>query len=126
MLVVFSNTIGKLFQISLDLSLCSISTPESSQTDSDDFSPQMNRRRKTGYSQDAMPKFSISVEDGYSTPEKALFSENPEISSLTKLQSGSLPLVKHKSRSVVKSASASGLSLMIPSGKNLFKNPSFF
>ncbi|CAH1982621.1 unnamed protein product [Acanthoscelides obtectus] len=101
-------------KISLDLSLCSISTPESSQTDSDEVSPQISRRRKNGYSsQEIMPKFSISVEDEHSSSETGVSSENRELSPLGRLQTN-LPLVKHKSRSVVKSASASGLSLMIP------------
>nr|CAH7766304.1 unnamed protein product [Callosobruchus chinensis] len=101
-------------KISLDLSLCSVSTPESSQTDSDDVSPQISRKRKTGYSsQEIMPKFSISVEDDHSSSETGVSSENREFSPLGRLQTA-LPLVKHKSRSVVKSASASGLSLVIP------------
>ncbi|KAJ8917957.1 hypothetical protein NQ315_002652 [Exocentrus adspersus] len=103
-------------KISLDLSLCTISTPESSQTDSDEVSPQINRRRKTVHSRDILPKFSISVEDEHSSLEMGnSSSENRELSPLGRIQSTNLPAVKHKSRSVVKSASASGLSLMIPS-----------
>ncbi|XP_018565731.1 microtubule-associated serine/threonine-protein kinase 3 isoform X3 [Anoplophora glabripennis] len=103
-------------KISLDLSLCAISTPESSQTDSDDVSPQINRRRKAAHSRDILPKFSISVEDENSSLETGTSSsENREHSPLGRIQTTNLPAVKHKSRSVVKSASASGLSLMIPS-----------
>lgn len=40
-----------------------ISTPESSQTDSDDVSPQIQRKRKTISHKDMLPKFSISIED---------------------------------------------------------------
>lgn len=42
------------------------STPESSQTDSDDLSPQIQRKRRTGPQQRGpLPKFSISIEDDY-------------------------------------------------------------
>ncbi|KAL3290148.1 hypothetical protein HHI36_023512 [Cryptolaemus montrouzieri] len=93
----------------LDLSRA-LSTPDSSQTDSDDVSPQIQRKRKTTHTRDVLPKFSISMEDAYPDhhslkPEKSL--AFTRISSTP--NSG-----KHKSRSVVKSASASGLSLMIP------------
>lgn len=106
-------------KISLDLSLCNMSTPESSQTDSDDVSPQIYRRRKTGHGRDILPKFSISVEDEHSSIDTCTSSsENRELSPLGRVQhSPGIPQNKHKSRSVVKSASASGLSLMIPSGK---------
>ncbi|XP_050313246.1 microtubule-associated serine/threonine-protein kinase 3 [Anthonomus grandis grandis] len=103
-------------KISLDLSLCTITTPESSQTDSDDVSPQIPRRRRAGHGRDILPKFSISVEDeqnflggGNSS------SENRESSPLRRVPLPTSSPGKHKSRSVVKSASASGLSLMIPS-----------
>ncbi|XP_017770613.1 PREDICTED: microtubule-associated serine/threonine-protein kinase 3 isoform X2 [Nicrophorus vespilloides] len=78
-----------------------VSTPESSQTDSDDFSPQIHRRsRKNGHSREILPKFSISVEDEH------IFN----LSTVGVSPASS----RHKSRSVVKSASASGLSLVIP------------
>ncbi|XP_028136624.1 microtubule-associated serine/threonine-protein kinase 3 isoform X1 [Diabrotica virgifera virgifera] len=95
--------------VSLDLS-CTISTPESSQTDSDDVSPQINRRKKTAHSREFLPKFSISVEDDrccISSPG----AENKEFPSLSQIKAG---LIGHSSRSVVRSASTSGLSLMIP------------
>lgn len=38
------------------------STPESSQTESDDVSPQIHRKRRL-HSKEALPRFSISVED---------------------------------------------------------------
>lgn len=43
-----------------------VSTPESSQTDSDDVSPQIHRKRKTVHTRDILPKFSISVDDEHS------------------------------------------------------------
>ncbi|XP_063929484.1 microtubule-associated serine/threonine-protein kinase 3 isoform X6 [Zophobas morio] len=82
-------------KISLDFGK-TISTPESSQTDSDDVSPQIQRRLEDEHS---------SLETGTSS------SENRELSPLGRVQLTN----KHKSRSVVKSASTSGLSLMIPS-----------
>nr|CAI5869772.1 unnamed protein product [Callosobruchus analis] len=104
---------SKLAEIN-DLKPKNKSCTKSSQTDSDDVSPQISRKRKTGYSsQEIMPKFSISVEDEHSSSETGVSSENRELSPLGRLQTA-LPLVKHKSRSVVKSASASGLSLVIP------------
>lgn len=103
-------------KISLDLSLCAITTPESSQTDSDDVSPQIQRRRKVAHGRDILPKFSISVEDEASSLEAGTSSsETRELSPLGRVQLPTPQPSKHKSRSVVKSASASGLSLMIPS-----------
>lgn len=42
--------------------MLNISTPESSQTDSDDVSPQIQRKRKNTQ-RDMLPRFSISIED---------------------------------------------------------------
>lgn len=46
----------------------SFTTPDSSQTDSDDVSPQIQRKRRTTHShaRDILPRFSISIEDEYS------------------------------------------------------------
>lgn len=52
-------------QISLEFNR-TVSTPESSQTDSDDVSPQIHRKRRSGHSKDILPKFSISVDDEHS------------------------------------------------------------
>ncbi|XP_065165228.1 microtubule-associated serine/threonine-protein kinase 3 isoform X2 [Atheta coriaria] len=115
-----------------------VSTPESSQTDSDDVSPQITRRRKNVHTRDLLPKFSISIEDDtlmkHSNLEKEKEKEK-EMQNASAQNSNSISLnlklkdnqgekakekdkftpQKHKSRAVVKSASASGLSLMIPS-----------
>lgn len=40
-----------------------ISTPDSSQTDSDDVSPQIQRKRKNTHQRDILPRFSVSIED---------------------------------------------------------------
>lgn len=122
----YNYSVKSDFQISLDLSLCTITTPESSQTDSDDVSPQIHRRRKGAHGRDILPKFSISVEDEHSSLDAGnSSSENRELSPLRRVQIPNQP-VKHKSRSVVKSASASGLSLMIPSGMCSMFNYNFF
>lgn len=43
-----------------------VSTPDSSQTDSDDVSPQIQRKRKNTHQRDMLPRFSISIEDEFS------------------------------------------------------------
>ncbi|GJQ68805.1 hypothetical protein Trydic_g5065 [Trypoxylus dichotomus] len=96
-----------------------VSTPESSQTDSDDVSPQIQRRRKTGHARDMLPKFSISVEDEQSSLcfYRNIGESSENIRELCpKGPFCATPTSKTKSRAVVKSASASGLSLIIPSG----------
>lgn len=40
-----------------------VGTPDSSQTDSDDVSPQIQRKRKNTHQRDMLPRFSISIED---------------------------------------------------------------
>ncbi|XP_022226103.2 microtubule-associated serine/threonine-protein kinase 1 [Drosophila obscura] len=98
------------------------STPESSQTDSDDFSPQINRKRKGVCARDILPRFSISIEDetisaGSSSTENMILprEQSPlalqhQPKSMDGTSSGSMK--HHRSRSIVKSASALGLSLM--------------
>lgn len=103
-------------KLSLDVNK-SVSTPESSQTDSDDVSPQIQRRRKTA---EILPKFSISIEDDHHHEHLATLTSSIENLRADKSQSAHRNSTgdvssKHKSRSVVKSASATGLSLMIPS-----------
>ncbi|KAB0790374.1 hypothetical protein PPYR_15259 [Photinus pyralis] len=110
-------------KISLDLNK-TVSTPESSQTDSDDVSPQIQRKRKSGHARDILPRFSISVEDEHSSIETGTSSSenNRELSPVSRNQPPVAPPNKHRSRSVVKSASASGLSLMIPANDD-FQTP---
>ncbi|XP_055922627.1 microtubule-associated serine/threonine-protein kinase 4 isoform X2 [Eupeodes corollae] len=87
------------------------STPESSQTDSDDLSPQIYRKRKTIYGRDILPRFSISIEDEASGSS----SENTQDQSplACELRNADSFSNKHRSRSIVKSASALGLSFMV-------------
>ncbi|PSN47850.1 hypothetical protein C0J52_01244 [Blattella germanica] len=94
-------------------------TPESSQTESDDVSPQIQRKRRL-HSKDSLPRFSISIEDNRASldldhlQEIASMDDRPRRSTDSTNTRMSLPC-KHRSRAVIKSASASGLSLMIPS-----------
>ena len=102
----------------------SVSATESSQTDSDELSPQLLRRRKHLQGREPLPKFSISLEEAEAYAVRGMremslsgptslpclvntrLSVEPEIPS---------PLVKNdKSRPIVKSSSTSGLSLIIP------------
>ncbi|RZF48738.1 hypothetical protein LSTR_LSTR013822 [Laodelphax striatellus] len=118
-----------------------VSTPESSQTESDDVSPQVQRKRRL-HSRDGLPRFSISIDDEASARYSCNFSQ-PLFSSSTEIDQKSaksssnsngsdvssnflpgpkmaispiLPISKHRSRAVIKSFSASGLSLIIPPG----------
>lgn len=108
-------------------------TPESSQTESEEISPQLQRRRRLN-SKDILPRFSISMEDNRpslvaSAPD---YTELPPVDECStgkqeKMQLSqslfgriTVPNIpayvnkKSKSRPVIKSASASGLSLMVP------------
>lgn len=106
------------------------STPESSQTESEDVSPQVQRRRRLhSHSRDSLPRFSISGEEDLLSllfpslesgglRELSPVDEKPGASEHLFMPRVNIPpsspAVKHRSRPVIKSASASGLSLMIP------------
>ncbi|XP_043484875.1 microtubule-associated serine/threonine-protein kinase 3 isoform X4 [Leptopilina heterotoma] len=87
-----------------------LSTPESSQTESDDISPQIQRKRHI-HSRDKLPRLDLAAAHRASTEEKNN-SSTDSFESFTPLPL--LPSGKQKSRSVIKSASTSGLSLVIP------------
>lgn len=108
----------------------SVSATESSQTDSEECSPQLHRRRKHLQGREPLPKFSISLEEddkhhdpltlrglkdvSLSGPTSlpCLITPTPRVSVEPEIPS---PLVKgEKSKSIVKSSSISGLSLIIP------------
>lgn len=111
----------------------SVSATESSQTDSDDVSPQVHRRRRNHpNTKEPLPKFSISLEEAEAYSIRGmkdkrssnntgmgpvslpcLVSPNPRLSVEPEIPS---PLVQaDRSRSgLVKSSSTSGLSLIIP------------
>lgn len=108
-------------------SILPATTPESSQTESDDVSPQVQRKRRL-HSREALPRFSISMEeargicDSLPVPDQLV---NRELSPVDE-RVGSMNLIpkttnlnlsllgKGRARGVIKSASASGLSLVIP------------
>ncbi|KAK9497613.1 hypothetical protein O3M35_004306 [Rhynocoris fuscipes] len=118
-------------------------TPDSSQTESDDVSPQIQRKRRL-QTKESVPKFSISVEDDqmnqtHSTistsshdisPSTIKTNKEPQISyPQSAIASTSIrmpitmgppvfPINKHRSRAVIKSFSASGLSLIIPPARD--------
>ncbi|KAG8336406.1 Microtubule-associated serine/threonine-protein kinase 4 [Homalodisca vitripennis] len=116
------------------------STPDSSQTESDDVSPQVQRKRRL-HTREGLPRFSISTEDDQTSSD---FSQHaPEIgrdltpvvekAKPTNIESSSnfspaalrmpvspiFPISKHRSRAVIKSFSASGLSLIIPPAEEM-------
>ncbi|XP_034172889.2 microtubule-associated serine/threonine (MAST) protein kinase dop isoform X1 [Osmia lignaria lignaria] len=99
----------------------SLSTPDSSQTESEDISPQIQRKRHV-HSRDKLPRFSICVDDEHMldliAANRDTTEESKHNSSTDSFESFSampiIPSAKHKSRSVIKSASTSGLSLVIP------------
>ncbi|ETN63604.1 microtubule-associated serine/threonine kinase [Anopheles darlingi] len=93
-------------------SLKQLSTPESSQTDSDDVSPQIQRKRKIVHNR-ILPKFSISIEDDQSGHETSSSTPSHLITSSPSNSVHSLS--GSSSRHIVKSASALGLSLMTSS-----------
>ncbi|XP_077255309.1 microtubule-associated serine/threonine (MAST) protein kinase dop isoform X6 [Temnothorax americanus] len=107
-----------------------LSTPDSSQTESDDISPQIQRKRHT-HSRDKLPRFSISVDDEHildlAAANKDAVEESKHNSSTDSFESFSaisvLPSARQKSRSVIKSASTSGLSLVIPTSDFAYDAP---
>ncbi|XP_073999406.1 microtubule-associated serine/threonine (MAST) protein kinase dop isoform X1 [Rhodnius prolixus] len=115
-------------------------TPESSQTESDDVSPQIQRKRRL-QGKESVPRFSISVEDeqlGHTQSGASAACQDLSPVSVKSIKEivpqpcysqgavsspsirmpmaiGSVfPMSKHRSRAVIKSFSASGLSLIIP------------
>ncbi|XP_046826799.1 microtubule-associated serine/threonine-protein kinase 3 isoform X1 [Vespa crabro] len=100
-----------------------LSTPDSSQTESEDISPQIQRKRHT-HSRDKLPRFSIPIDDEHMldlTAANKEILEDKHNSSTDSFESYNavpiLPANKSKSRSVIKSASTSGLSLVIPTSE---------
>ncbi|CAK9805829.1 Microtubule-associated serine/threonine-protein kinase 2 [Anthophora quadrimaculata] len=99
----------------------SLSTPDSSQTESEDISPQIQRKRHV-HSRDKLPRFSICIDDEHMldliAANRDATEESKHNSSTDSFESFSaipiIPSAKQKSRSVIKSASTSGLSLVIP------------
>ncbi|XP_020292428.1 microtubule-associated serine/threonine-protein kinase 3 isoform X2 [Pseudomyrmex gracilis] len=95
-----------------------LSTPESSQTESEDISPQIQRKR---HSRDKLPRLDLAAAN------KDMMEESKHNSSTDSFESFSavsvLPSSRQKSRSVIKSASTSGLSLVIPTSDFAYDAP---
>ncbi|XP_028044723.1 microtubule-associated serine/threonine-protein kinase 3 isoform X2 [Monomorium pharaonis] len=124
------SAIGTIKSTQMERTSINLSTPDSSQTESEDISPQIQRKRHT-HSRDKLPRFSISVDDEYildfTATNKDATEESKHDSSTDSFESFSgipvLPSVRQKSRSVIKSASTSGLSLMIPTNDFSYDAP---
>ncbi|XP_053984683.1 microtubule-associated serine/threonine-protein kinase 3 isoform X2 [Hylaeus volcanicus] len=93
----------------------SLSTPDSSQTESEDISPQIQRKRHV-HSRDKLPRLDLVAANRDTTEESKHNSSTDSFESFT-----AMPVIlssaKQKSRSVIKSASTSGLSLVIPASE---------
>ncbi|KAL7287339.1 hypothetical protein TKK_0018462 [Trichogramma kaykai] len=95
---------------------CYHSTPESSQTESDDISPQIQRKRHI-HSRDKLPKLDLGASSKDLVEDKHNSSTDSYESTTATASSAAGPMPpsgKLKTRSVIKSASTSGLSLVIP------------
>ncbi|XP_076391550.1 microtubule-associated serine/threonine (MAST) protein kinase dop isoform X3 [Megachile rotundata] len=88
-----------------------LSTPDSSQTESEDISPQIQRKRHV-HSRDKLPRLDLIAANRDTTEESKHNSSTDSFESFSAMPI--VPSAKHKSRSVIKSASTSGLSLVIP------------
>ncbi|XP_024225718.1 microtubule-associated serine/threonine-protein kinase 3 isoform X3 [Bombus impatiens] len=89
----------------------SLSTPDSSQTESEDISPQIQRKRHV-HSRDKLPRLDLFAANRDTTEESKHNSSTDSFESFNAISI--IPSAKQKSRSVIKSASTSGLSLVIP------------
>lgn len=76
-----SNIISNSTEASCSLQFA---TPDSSQTESDDISPQIQRKRHT-HSRDKLPRFSISVDDSYMWVILFLLKRKKELASVKKM-----------------------------------------
>ncbi|XP_076279988.1 microtubule-associated serine/threonine (MAST) protein kinase dop isoform X2 [Lasioglossum baleicum] len=88
-----------------------LSTPDSSQTESEDISPQIQRKRHV-HSRDKLPRLDLVAASRDMTEDSKHNSSTDSFESFNAMPI--IPPVKQKSRSVIKSASTSGLSLVIP------------
>nr|XP_033341313.1 microtubule-associated serine/threonine-protein kinase 3 isoform X2 [Megalopta genalis] len=88
-----------------------LSTPDSSQTESEDISPQIQRKRHV-HSRDKLPRLDLVAASRDTMEDSKHNSSTDSFESFNAMSI--IPSVKQKSRSVIKSASTSGLSLVIP------------
>ncbi|XP_070159421.1 microtubule-associated serine/threonine-protein kinase 3 isoform X2 [Polyergus mexicanus] len=97
-----------------------LSTPDSSQTESEDISPQIQRKRHT-HSRDKLPRLDLAAANKDAIEESKHNSSTDSFESFTTIPI--LPPARQKSRSVIKSASTSGLSLVIPTSDFAYDAP---
>ncbi|XP_011637584.1 microtubule-associated serine/threonine-protein kinase 3 isoform X2 [Pogonomyrmex barbatus] len=97
-----------------------LSTPDSSQTESEDISPQIQRKRHT-HSRDKLPRLDLVVANKDAAEESKHNSSTDSFESFSAISV--LPSARQKSRSVIKSASTSGLSLVIPTSDFAYDAP---
>ncbi|XP_017889113.1 microtubule-associated serine/threonine-protein kinase 3 isoform X2 [Ceratina calcarata] len=90
-----------------------LSTPDSSQTESEDISPQIQRKRHV-HSRDKLPRLDLIAANRDSTEDNSSKHNSSTDSFESFCAMPIIPSAKQKSRSVIKSASTSGLSLVIP------------
>ncbi|CAL7946480.1 unnamed protein product [Xylocopa violacea] len=95
----------------IDGTSISLSTPDSSQTESEDISPQIQRKRHV-HSRNKLPRLDLIATNRDTTEESKHNSSTDSFESFNAMPI--IPSAKQKSRSVIKSASTSGLSLVIP------------
>lgn len=98
----------------------SLSTPDSSQTESEDISPQIQRKRHV-HSRDKLPRLDLFAANRDTTEESKHNSSTDSFESFNAISI--IPSAKQKSRSVIKSASTSGLSLVIPTSDFSYDAP---
>ncbi|XP_018043768.1 PREDICTED: microtubule-associated serine/threonine-protein kinase 3 isoform X2 [Atta colombica] len=96
-----------------------LSTPDSSQTESEDISPQIQRKRHT-HSRDKLPRLDLAAANK-DVEESKHDSSTDSFESFSAISM--LPSARQKSRSVIKSASTSGLSLVIPTSDFAYDAP---
>ncbi|XP_011269063.1 microtubule-associated serine/threonine-protein kinase 3 isoform X2 [Camponotus floridanus] len=97
-----------------------LSTPDSSQTESEDISPQIQRKRHT-HSRDKLPRLDLAAANKDAAEESKHNSSTDSFESFSIVPM--LPSARQKSRSVIKSASTSGLSLVIPTSDFAYDAP---
>ncbi|XP_039303288.1 microtubule-associated serine/threonine-protein kinase 3 isoform X2 [Solenopsis invicta] len=97
-----------------------LSTPDSSQTESEDISPQIQRKRHA-HSRDKLPRLDLAAANKDTTEENKQNSSTDSFESFSAMSM--LPSTRQKSRSVIKSASTSGLSLVIPTNDFTYDSP---
>ncbi|KAL0101592.1 hypothetical protein PUN28_019018 [Cardiocondyla obscurior] len=103
-----------------EITSLNLSTPDSSQTESEDISPQIQRKRHT-HSRDKLPRLDLTAANKDAADESKHNTSTDSFESINTVPV--LPSGRQKSRSVIKSASTSGLSLVIPTSDFSYDAP---